>query len=424
MSVPFRLIGATVTTVGTALGLALTAGPALAAASPATSDPAPAAAGWLARQLTGAQQDHLTSSYVGQDGKTVSYDDQGLTADAVLGFDAAGVAQDAAARATTWLAGQVGAYAGTAPNYYPGSLAKLILVATAQGLDPHSFGGVDLVAALTGEENAAGLYDDPDAQNGYESTVTQALAIVALSRTDTPADQAAVDWLAGQQCADGGFQTDVRADADAACASENDTTAYAVQALAAAGASGSGTGKAVDWLIAHRNADAGFGAPTSNANSTAVAVQALVATGRTPSASIAYLQSLQQGCAAPAGQQGAVTYAGTFDEAAVRATTQAAQGLAAVPLAHISATGATGAAPALSCPAAQPAAHRSADQRADTPAGSRTEQRNDERRQRRADRRAATHRRPRARRPDGRDRSRRAVVRSRPSPARQAAGLR
>lgn len=334
------------------LAVPLWAAPAYAATTPTsapTTDPAAAAAGWLARQLTGAQADHLTSSYVDQNGATQTYADQGLTADAVLSFDAAGAAQDAAKRVTAWLATQVDAYAGTAPNYYPGSLAKLILVAAAQGEDPHAFGNTDLVKALQGEEAADGLYTDPDTQNGYQSVVTQALALVALSRTDTKPDQKAVSWLVGQQCPDGGFQTDVRTSPTATCTSDVDTTSFAVQALAATGAD---TGTAVTWLTAHRNADKGFGTPTSNANSTAIAVQAMLAAGQDPAASVGYLRSLQIGCAGPAAQQGAVTFSGTFGATAVRATSQAAQALAGKALAQISATGATAGAPALACAAA------------------------------------------------------------------------
>ncbi len=356
MPLPSRALAGAVV-AGALTAVTAYAGPASAAAATTTTEAAPAAAGWLAGRLVGAN--HLTSSYTGSDGNEVTYDDYGLTADAVLALDAAGVAQDAAGRATSWLGAHVTDYAGSAPNYYPGSLAKLILVAVAQGANPHDFGPAhtDLVAALTDEENADGLYDDPDAKNGYESVVTQAVALVALSRTDTRPDAQAVAWLVGQQCPDGGFQTDVRTDTSAACSSESDTTAFAVQALAA---TGTDSARAVGWLLAHRNTDNGFGAPASNANSTAVAVQALVAAGRTPSASVAYLQGLQMGCDAPAEQQGAVTYAGRYDTTAVRATAQAAAGLAQQPLATITATGAQADAPALACPAAAPAPSPSA----------------------------------------------------------------
>lgn len=344
---------ATGVTLAGLLAAPLWAAPAYAA-TPApttgasTTDPARAAAGWLAGQLTGPQADHLTSSYVDQNGATQTYADQGLTADAVLSFDAAGVAQDAAKRATTWLATQVDAYAGTAPNYYPGSLAKLILVAVAQGEDPHAFGNTDLVKALQGEEASDGLYTDPDTQNGYQSVVTQALALVALSRTDTKPDAKAVSWLAGQQCADGGFQTDVRTSTSAPCTSDADTTSFAVQALAATRTDAS---KAVAWLTAHRNSDNGFGTPSSNANSTAIAVQALLAAGGDPSASIAYLRGLQVGCAGTTAQRGAVTFSGTFRATAVRATSQAAQALAGKTLAQITESGAGAAAPTLACAA-------------------------------------------------------------------------
>lgn len=325
-----------------------------AAASTTTTDPAKAAAGWLTTQLVGG--DHLESSYT-YNGKTTTYADYGNTADAVLGMDAAGVAQDAAGRATSYLAAHVGDYAGTAPNYYPGSLAKLALVAEAQHLDPHAFGGVDLVKALQDEEAQTGankgLYTDPDTANGYQSVVTQALALVALSRTGNAADkpsQAAGDWLVGQACGDGGFQTDVRDPSAGTCTSDVDSTAYAVQALVATGRDAT---KALGWLATHRNSDGGYGQPGSNANSTAVAVQALTAAGRDTSGPQGWLRAHQQGCSAPAAQRGAVRYKSTYDAAtATRATVQAAQALAGKTLVTIDNAGAAAAAPTLYCAAA------------------------------------------------------------------------
>src|SRR4051812_19600979 len=80
------------------------------------------AAAWLVAQLSGPNADHYL--FPG-----TTFADDGNTADGVLALDAAEVAQDAAARMTAWLEGDVANYAGTAPNYYPGSLAKLLLVA-------------------------------------------------------------------------------------------------------------------------------------------------------------------------------------------------------------------------------------------------------------------------------------------------------
>ena len=315
-----------------------------------TRQPAAAAAGWLARQLVGADKDHYAVKFSGQ-----TYVDDGLTADGVLAMDAAHVAQAAAKRMTARLEQDATTYAGTAPNYYPGSLAKLLLVAEAQHVDMHDFGGIDLVGALRGEENSDGLYDDPDEQFGYESPVTQALAIIALSHTgsdgDAP-DAKAVQWLESQQCADGGMSS-ATTDTPAPVCTDADATAFGAQALLTAGSAKAAD--AIHWLRKHRNADGGIGLdgdgkPQSNANSTAVAAQALLQNGGTARAALRWLTDHQVGCGAKRARRGAVRYTTGFDHAtALRATTQATQALGHRWLGHIDNTDAVDAQPRLRC---------------------------------------------------------------------------
>jgi hypothetical protein len=316
-----------------------------------TRNHAAASAGWLARQLSGADQDHFTTSFNG-----TKYIDYGLTADGVLGMDAAHVAQAAAKRMTALLQKDANAYAGTAPNYYPGSLAKLLLVAEAQHVDIHDFGGIDLVAALDGEENQDGLYDDPDEQYGYESPLTQALAIIALSHTGSAGDAPhgkPVKWLVGQQCGDGGFAT-ATTDQPAAKCTDVDTTAFAVQALLTAGSSAAAH-DAIAWLRKHRNSDGGFGLDPdgkamSNANSAAVVAQALLQNGNKARGALRWLTDHQVGCSAKRARRGAVRFTTGFDHAtALRATTQAAQALGHRWLGHIDNTKAVDAQPRLRC---------------------------------------------------------------------------
>jgi hypothetical protein len=315
-----------------------------------TRQPAAAAAGWLARQLVGPDQDHNVVKFGGQ-----SYVDDGLTADGVLAMDAAHVAQAAAKRMTARLQKDAASYAGTAPNYYPGSLAKLLLVAEAQHVDIHDFGGIDLVAALQGEENSDGLYDDPDEQYGYESPLTQALAIIALSHTGSAADAPdakAVQWLESQMCADGGLSS-ATTDAPAAKCTDIDATAFGAQALLTVGSS-----KATDairWLRKHRNGDGGLGVdgdgkPLSNANSTAVAAQAFLQNGGTARAALRWLADQQVGCGAKRARRGAIRFTTGFDHAtALRATTQATQALGRRWLGHIDNTDAVDVQPRLRC---------------------------------------------------------------------------
>jgi hypothetical protein len=333
------------TTIGTTPAGAAEHQPAVS-----TRNPAAAAAGWLARALVGSKHDHYNVTFSG-----TSYVDDGLTADGVLSMDAAHVAQAAALRMTARLQKDAGSYAGTAPNYYPGSLAKLLLVAEAQHVDVHKFGGIDLVASLKGEENSDGLYDDPDAQYGYESPLTQALAIIALSNTGTAADRPdgkAIQWLVGQQCADGGFAT-ATATTPAATCTDVDTTAFAAQALLTAHSHAASS--AIAWLRKHHNGDGGFGLdekgkPSSNANSTAVATQALLQNGGAARRALRWLTDHQIGCGAKRARRGAIRYATGFDHATtLRATSQATQALAHRWLGDISNTDAVDAEPRLKC---------------------------------------------------------------------------
>jgi hypothetical protein len=342
---------AALTALAVATTITASAGAAEKQRSGSSGSRTAAAAGWLARQLAGRDHDHYVVKFGGS-----SFVDDGLTADGVLGMDAAHVAQAAARRMTARLQKDAKSYAGTAPNYYPGNLAKLLLVAEAQHVGIHDFGGINLVAATKGEENKDGLYDDPDAQNGYESPLTQALAIIALSNTGSAADapnNKAVKWLVGQQCADGGFAT-ATADQPAAKCTDVDTTAFAAQALLTAGSSAAAH-DALRWLRKHRNNDGGFGLdpdgkPMSNANSTAVAAQAVLQNGGSARGALSWLVHHQVGCSAERARRGAIRFTSGFDHAtALRATSQATQALGRRWLGHIDNADATDTQPRLRC---------------------------------------------------------------------------
>ena len=332
---------------GLVFGVA-TAGPA-AAEAVAEEQVAPAAAGWLARQLVDGN--HLETVF-GSD----TFPDQGLTADAVLAFDAAGVAQDFAAAATAWLAGDevLAGYVGDgATESYPGALAKLAIVAMAQGGDPAEFGGVDLIERLRARQDpVTGRFSDLSQFGDFTNGITQSLAIIALVRAGAPADLSKpVEFLLASRCQDGGFplQFDTQD-----CASDVDTTAFVVQALLAAGRD---AGAPLDFLAGVQDAGGGFGGsgPTSavNANSTGLAAQALRVGGRSAAAdaAVAYLRGQQVGCAGPAEQRGAIAYdAAGFDRStAVRATAQALYGLTGTGLAEIDNSGDATGAPVLDC---------------------------------------------------------------------------
>jgi hypothetical protein len=352
----------TIAAVAVASGVAVAslAGPAAAKPAPTTKSPAAAAAGYLVRNFTGKHHDHLVD-LVG----TKKYADYGETADAVLSLDAAGVAQSAAARATKYLQAHADAYAlegYPAPDYYPGNVAKLLLVAEAQHVNPEAFGSLDLLGALVGDEGAAGAapgqYQNPGDTKYGSSVLIQSLAVLALANSVDFASQPpaeAVSFLAGQQCTNGAFEYSVRTDVTKDCpagSDDVDTTSYAIQALIAAGDRGAAA-TALAWLHSVENHDGGWAESggASDANSTAIAVEALVAAHRSATAGEKWLAAAQLGCASSAPKRGAVSYQGKYAAAtAVRATSQAGVALAGKALVTVDKNGARAATPVLKCP--------------------------------------------------------------------------
>ena len=182
-----------------------------------------------------------------------------------------------------------------------GPLALLILDAHALGVDPHSFGGTDLVGRLLATQQTtgadAGLFGTQDPT--YDGAYRQGLALAALAAagvTGTPAVQHAEAWLTGQQCTDGGwasYQPTLTCTVDPAnyLGPDTNSTAMAVLGLAAQGALGTvANGDPLGFLEAAQDADAGWGfephtattPDSSDPNSTALVVQALRALGQDP----------------------------------------------------------------------------------------------------------------------------------------------
>lgn len=343
-----RRLATVLAATGLALTVSLAGQPAQAATT--TTDPAQAAAGWLADQMVDGER---FEAVVGDD----IFPDQGLTLDAVLAFAAAGAASDHAAAAVAWLAtpeildGYLGYEYG---DRFAGAHAKLAFAADVYGLDAASFGGVDVLAELRDLQDGDGRFRDESSFGDFSNVFSQSFAILALAGTadGVPAEVSA--FLAAEQCADGGFPLDFGTDP---CVSGVDTTAMAVQALLAADA-GQPAAAGLAWLAEHQEPDGGFvdlpGSPSLpvNANSTGLAAQALWAGGldEAAEAATALLQSLQVGCDGAAAEQGAVTFDGTgVDDRAARATAQAVLGLAGVGLAELDGTTAQAEAPRLDC---------------------------------------------------------------------------
>ncbi|MFE0878972.1 prenyltransferase/squalene oxidase repeat-containing protein [Streptomyces smyrnaeus] len=191
-------------------------------------------------------------------------------------------------------------------------------VASAAATAPH--------AAAKPSKLPDGLYGTADPK--YDGVWRQSMALLALDGAGAVPAKKAVDWLAGQQCADGSF-TAYRADTGKKCdpdatPSDTNATALAVQALAAVGGRSDAVREALEWLTSVQNKDGGWGsAPraASDANSTSLAIGALHAAGRNPEKATAQggrspydaLLSFQLTCGAKGlenapGQQGAFAY--------------------------------------------------------------------------------------------------------------------
>ncbi|HEX8870864.1 MAG TPA: prenyltransferase/squalene oxidase repeat-containing protein, partial [Lentzea sp.] len=333
---------------------ALVATPAAGAA-----EPAPSAGTWLVSQFTNG--DRLVN-FPGGPG------DPGLTADGVYGLAAAGVGQSTSAKAMAWLSANLPEFIGKGEESFTGPIVKIALAAQTQGVDARKFGGVDLIKRLGELQDPVGRFRDlGDPEWDESNAFTQALAIIVLHRAAVPVDKA-VAFQVSTQCPDGGFPI---AFGESVCKSDVDATAMVLQALPAAGVQNPA---ALAWFVKQQQADGGFPSATgpANANTTGLAVGALVAGGAVQAAdkAVAYLRTLQVGCAGPEAQRGAIAYDSTGFEAgkAVRATAQGMLGLARVSLADVSAASASAGVPAIDC-ATTPSPEPSAVPSAPLPAG-------------------------------------------------------
>ena len=218
-----------------------------------------------------------------------------------------------------------------------------------------------------------GLYGSGDPT--YDGVWRQSLALTALAGAGVVPADAAVGWLTGQQCADGGWPS-YRADASAPCdatTEDSNATAVAVQALVALGGHQDAVEKGVQWFRANQNADGSWAYNPGNpgdADSTGLALAALTSAGADPAAvakagrnGLQGLAGFQLGCAAPADQRGAFAYqpdqAGALAANAL-ATSQAALAAAGGRLPVADAHPVDAAPKALECADGQPVANSSA----------------------------------------------------------------
>ncbi|MGR4879237.1 prenyltransferase/squalene oxidase repeat-containing protein [Streptomyces sp. LARHCF249] len=219
----------------------------------------------------------------------------------------------------------------------------------------------------------SGLYGTADPT--YDGVWRQSFALLAQDTVGVRPAAQAVDWLTGQQCADGSFPS-FRADTAKACDAstyiDSNATAAAVQALAALGGHDETVKKAVGWLKSVQNEDGGWssnpgGAMDSgtDANSTGIVISALAAAGEKPAevrskaGKSAYegLLPFRLGCSAePAADRGAFAFQPVNGKLVANADATAAATLAGLGKgsAVVPSTSDTPAA-ALVCPAADAA---------------------------------------------------------------------
>lgn len=324
-------------TAAAAVAFAL-ATPAQAAPSAEDRFAGRASAGWLARQFVDGT--HLQTDFGGS-----SYDDPGLTLDAVLAFAAAKTNARHSDAALTWLGDPsiLGGYIGTGSESYAGAHAKLALTLQVTGADARAFGGRNIIAELVALQANSGRLSDASQWGDYSNAFGQSFGTIALKRAGlTARANSAAGYLQSQACADGGvpitFET-------APCTSDADATALAIQAFAATGRTSAAT-RAGNWLTAYVK-----GSESLNANTAGLAAAALDLT-RSPAAATARAQvrSKQQGCATPFARRAAIAFTLPYDAAAApRATAQGILGLGGAKLATLTSRGSIAFAPTLTC---------------------------------------------------------------------------
>ncbi len=242
--------------------------------------------------------------------------DYGLTLDGVIAMDAAGVGDAESARATTFVADNIGSYVGTGTESYAGATAKALLVSLSQGRTPKGFlGGVNLLARLKARQTTSGQFKDKSQFGDFSNTITQSLAVVSLRKAGQSLGTKAVPFLANSQCPNGGFRLALSVNQCSNNAkADPDATSFAIQGLL----SGSQTSavktrisRAIHFLRTQQGSDGGVkGAGptnTANSNSTGLAVLAFSTTGHPNAAtqgrlflrSLRYTAPSRRRCGAP-----------------------------------------------------------------------------------------------------------------------------
>ncbi len=198
---------------------------------------------------------------------------------AAAGYDPSALRRGSGPSVIAYLAAHAAAACTSA-----GACGELLQAVAAAGLNPASFGGVDLLTTLNGFYAAGtGVFGDGEA-------FTQALAIQGLVAAHQPVPAAALHRLVTAQDSDGGWDfLLIKDDPNGSTnfdTSDTNSTAMVLMALDAAGVH-TRDHAALTWLHTQQDADGGFpyqsGAGT-DPDSTALVLQALLATGQNPEA--------------------------------------------------------------------------------------------------------------------------------------------
>lgn len=272
----------------------------------AASDPTPAqlAGDWMLGNLNA--DGLLTGAYTDVDGSTTkTFVDHGSTVDLAFSLDAVGGRDAEVAQLTDAVAATIADYTTDGDATYSGSSAKALALATSEGRDPRTFGGVDLLAqveetVITAGPSTGRLQDlDPTPTkwfDDYANTIGQAFAARSLTRAGSSLADEATDFLLLQQCDAGFFRLDFTKDkaaTDQSCdgaagtvdVDGPDVTALVALQLAAIDTPDADVTAALTdakaWLAAQQKADGGFGSSQNgvNANSTGLTGAALAALG-------------------------------------------------------------------------------------------------------------------------------------------------
>ena len=202
--------------------------------------------------------------------------DPGTTCDVVMALASAGynpataMGDGVSASAMDYLADSAATYAGQGAD----SAGKLALTVSLAGLDPNSFGGVNLVEILSQDYYSATLGGFGVVTNTWQQAYPL-LGLAAAGELVTTTVPAAIQTLQDLQELDGGWKYDQSESAWNTTGADN--TGLALQALIASGVA-TDDATVTDGVSFLSNAQDSAGG-WSNANSTAYAIQGLLAAG-------------------------------------------------------------------------------------------------------------------------------------------------